>query len=970
MQAVMRIVLLTALAFVPLAAAADEPDFTAELPRIEPVSPERALATFKVQPGYRLELVAAEPLVASPVAVCWDARGRLYVAEMRGYSEHRDEKLSRIRILFDDDNDGRYDRAKVFADELLWPTAIIAADDGVYVGDAPDILFLKDTNGDDVADERRRVYTGFGVHNVQGLLNTFLWGLDNRIHGSASSCGGDIRRVGVEGDPLRVNGRDFSFDARGIRAESGGAQHGMSFDDFGHKFVCSNSDHCQQVMYDDRNLRSRRVGPPPSRVSIATDGPQAEVFRISPVEPWRIVRTRLRVTGAVPGIIEGGGRAAGYFTGASGITIVRGGAFVNDALYGKAVVGDVGSNLVHRKKLSRDGLRFRADRIDEQSELVASKDNWFRPAQFANGPDGGLYILDVYREVIEHPASLPPMIKKHLDLDSGRDRGRIYRLVPEAWQRKPVAWPADVSGDELVKLLSDANAWTRETAARLLCERGGDKAVPKLRELALRGDSPLATLHAMYSLRTLENLDESIVARNLKNANHAVRVHALRLAEPFLAESTGLQKQVLACADDPSIEVRYQAAFTLGLIESPEKRAALVRLLDAHGGDPYFRFACLQSLEGDAATLLLDLLKEPTAGDKVDTLVALARIVGREGKAEQIEATLHAIAARDEPSLIELSPVVQQLVSGKKPTADWYERWRAKTLAAAQKNAFDDSQPLPRRLAAIRALWCATFSEADDALAQALTPAQPPALQHAACDTLALFSDGAAADLLLRQWPQLGPETRRRALDVLVSRPAWCEALVASVERGDVRISEIDPVHVTALQNHPNKEIGDIAKRLWSASSRRADIVEQYRPVLQQSGDAALGKAVFAKQCAQCHRLEGVGIEVGPNLAAMKARGAEAIVLNVLDPNREVNPQYIAYAVNTIDGRTTTGLIASESAAGIVLRQADGKQIELSRTEIEAIRSTGLSLMPEGLEKQIDAKAMADLLAYLLSLKG
>ena len=221
-------------------AAPAPPDFAAELPRFAPVEPKDALATMKVQPGFRMELVASEPLIGSPVAICWDERGRMFVVEMRGYSEHRDEKLSRIKLLTDTNDDGVYDEAKVFADGLLWPTAIICWDGGVFVGDAPDILYLKDTDGDGKADVRRQVYTGFGTQNVQGLLNTFLWGLDGRIHGATSSNGGEVTLAGDNGKPaakpLSLRGRDFSFDPRNpadIRAESGGGQHGMTFDDWG-----------------------------------------------------------------------------------------------------------------------------------------------------------------------------------------------------------------------------------------------------------------------------------------------------------------------------------------------------------------------------------------------------------------------------------------------------------------------------------------------------------------------------------------------------------------------------------------------------------------------------------------------------------------------------------------------------------------------------------------------------------------
>src|SRR5262245_1582266 len=436
---------------------AGEQDFADELPRIRPHEPADALATFQTLPGFRIEQTAAEPLVHSPVALSFDENGRMYVVEMIDYSEQDKEFLGAVRLLEDTDQDGRFDKSTVFADKLSWPTAIACYDGGVFVGAAPDIVYLKDTDGDGKADVRKVVFTGFGRSNVQGLFNSFQWGLDNRIHGATSSSGGQIVRPDVAGaKPVAVSGRDFAFDPKTLELAptSGGAQHGMSFDDWGRKFLSSNSDHIQLVMYDDRYLaRNPYLAAPGSRVSIAADGPQAEVFRISPVEPWRIVRTRLRVSGTVPGPIEGGGRAAGYFTGATGVTIYRGHAWPQE-FHGQAFIGDVGSNIVHRKLLEPDGVGLVARRADEKREFVASTDTWFRPAQFANAPDGNLYIIDVYREVIEHPASLPPMIKKHLDLTSGRDRGRIYRVVRDDFRQPPPLGLDRVSTADLVAALA------------------------------------------------------------------------------------------------------------------------------------------------------------------------------------------------------------------------------------------------------------------------------------------------------------------------------------------------------------------------------------------------------------------------------------------------------------------------------------------------------------------------------------
>jgi len=482
--------------------AGDE-DFSDELPRIPPHAPADALATFKTLPGFRLEQAAAEPLVHSPVALSFDENGQMYVVEMIDYSEQDKEFLGTVRLLEDTDQDGRFDKSTVFADKLSWPTAITCYDGGVFVGAAPDIFYLKDTDGDGKADVRKVVFTGFGRSNVQGLFNSFHWGMDNRIHGATSSSGAKVVRPDTPDDkPVVLSGRDFSFDPRtlDLTPTSGGAQHGMSFDDWGRKFLSSNSDHIQLVMYEDRYLaRNPYLAAPGPRVSIAADGPQAEVFRISPVEPWRIVRTRLRVSGAVPGPVEGGGRAAGYFTGATGVTIYRGDAW--PASYrGQAFVGDVGSNIVHRKVLEPDGVGLIARRADEKKEFVASTDIWFRPAQFANAPDGNLYIIDVYREVIEHPASLPPVIKRHLDLTSGRDRGRIYRIVAEGFQQKKLPRLASASTADLVATLGHRNGWHRDTAARLLYERQDREAIAPLNKIAASCPLPEGRMHALYVL--------------------------------------------------------------------------------------------------------------------------------------------------------------------------------------------------------------------------------------------------------------------------------------------------------------------------------------------------------------------------------------------------------------------------------------------------------------------------------------
>ncbi|MCF6284956.1 MAG: cytochrome C, partial [Candidatus Hydrogenedentes bacterium] len=273
-------------------------DYTSELPRIPVLSPEEALDSFEVHEGFSVDLVAAEPIIADPIAIAFDAQGRMFVVEMRGYSEQYEENRGIISRVEDTDGDGHFDKRSVYVDGLAWPTAVTCYDGGIFVGVPPDILYCKDTTGDGVADLREVVYTGFSLKNVQGMMNTLKWGMDNRIYGATSTAGAEVK-PGDEPGALALNlrGRDFKIEpkSRKLIPISGGGQHGMGFDAWGRRYVSSNSDHIQQIMFDDHYLaRNPYLAPPSARKSIASDGPAATVYRISPVEPWRIVRTRLR----------------------------------------------------------------------------------------------------------------------------------------------------------------------------------------------------------------------------------------------------------------------------------------------------------------------------------------------------------------------------------------------------------------------------------------------------------------------------------------------------------------------------------------------------------------------------------------------------------------------------------------------------------------------------------------------------
>ena len=989
-----------------------EPELNqAELIRTPPTEPARALGTFTVRPGFKLELAAAEPLIADPIAVAFDEEGRLYVLEMIDYSERRPEMLGQVRRLEDTDHDGRFDRGTVFARGFPWPTGLLWADGAVWVAATPDIVRCRDSNGDGVADKREVVFTGFGSDyapyetnklNVQAMLNSLTWGLDNRIHGATSFNGGKVTSpLHPERPALNLRGRDFSFDARSLelRAEVGGGQYGLSFDDTGRKFFCSNSDHIQAVMYEDRYAsRNPAFNAPPPRASIAADGPAATVYRLSPDEPWRVIRTRWRVAGAVPGPIEGGGRASGYFTSATGLTLYRGDAW-SDADEGDAFIADCGSNLVHRKKIRSRGVDLIAERAaDEQSiEFLASTDLWFRPVQFANAPDGCLYVIDMYREIIEHPWSLPQPLKSRLDLNAGNDRGRIYRLAPDGFRPPPLPPLSQTSPVELVALLTHPNGWHRETAARLLCERRDPSSLRPLQNLIndragqtrpperfrrLPAPTPARTqsaaalgrLHALHVMAHFAALDEPLILQALGDPSPALRRHAILLAEPFVAAEpapTKLIERLLTLAQDPDPLVRFQLAFTLGELKHPGRHAAMLAILRADHADRWVRTALLTSLGTGA--LEFDAL---AAGDPAlvgsdsgrEFLAQLAEVIGAQNRPADLAVFVQRLAGDRESAMDRLGSFGVGLARSGRSLASVDPDHRLRPLfESAGAMAKDPAQPEDRRVRLVRVVAMGSFEEAAAILPGLLDPAQPQAVQLAALAAWVRYPAPAVGQELITRWPGMTPRVRSEALTALLARPERIILLLDAVEAGTVGRGDIPSTDADTLRRHRDEALRGRALRLLAPVASRDDVVKQYEAALTLAGFAARGRTNFLERCASCHRLAGEGHSVGPDLETVRTTGREKVLTSILDPNRDVQPNYQAYEIETRDDESFLGIIASESASAVTIRRAFGEHTTVPRSQIARMQGRGQSIMPEGLEAGLTAQDLADLLELILS---
>jgi len=957
---------LLALGLCPALFAAEPTVQSSDLPRVSPTSPEKAATTFTVRPGFHVELMAAEPLVVSPVAMSFDEDGRLYVVEMIDYSERREEKLSRIKLLTDTDGDGRYDQASIFAEGLPWATAITCWDGGVFAIASPELLYFKDTDGDGKADVHALVATGFGNLgerlNVQGLPNYLQWGPDQRIHGANGTNPSKLSNFARREDrPLELRGRDFSFDPRvlQLRAEVGGGQWGMSFDVLGRKFACSNSRHITQLLYDTRALTSG-LPLPPAQVDIPVDGPQAEVFRTSPEEPWRVIRTKWRVTGTVKGAIEGGGRSTGYFTGAAGGMIYRGDAFPAD-FQGNVFVADCGSNLIHRKKLSGE-VQLKAERAaDEQrSEFAASRDNWCRPVFFTTAPDGSLWFCDMYRETIEHPWSLPEPLKSHLDLNAGNDRGRLWRIVPDGFKARPQPKLSQASTAELVALLAHANGWHRDTAARLLHLRQDATAVPLLRKLATGSLIPVGRITALRALAGQNALDEATLVSALADADAGVRAQALH-SLPEGALSPRLEIALVTLGDDPSAHVRYELAWALSGRPMGNKVELLRRIVRRDTSDPWIQTALLAA-SGDDAGALFTACAQSSHPAETAFAPALAGAIGLRKQPAEVDAVLVRAVTAPEP-IAWLTPLADGLTRGGTSLAKLdIGRKLAPLLAAAEARLQAGGKNAPADFALLGLMGGAHSAEV---ITAALTAGLPADQTGAAVDALVRLNPANLSALLTQAWPKIPAEARAATLRRWRTRPAQVPGLLDAVANQIVARQDFSADDVAALRTSKDAAVQTRVTELFGAETTRAQILANFQPALQLKGDTTKGHATFQARCTICHRFRGEGQSVGPELDASAAAGREKLLGNILEPSREITAGFNAATVETRSGEQLTGVVIAESDGAVTLRLPGGVLRNIPPVELAKIERNARSLMPEGIEAGLSPQEMADLLEFL-----
>ncbi len=986
---------------------ADE-DLASEMKRLPAVEPEDALGTFQVENGFRLEMVASEPLVADPVDACFDEHGWMYVAEMHGYpySEEKRQQCPKglgkhnagaVRLLKDTDGDGVMDQSTVFAEGISWPQSVCCYNGGVFVLAPPNLYFFEDTDGDDIADAKEIVYSGFKRSNVQALANNMKWGPDLHIWAAGGRSGADLAHRGEK--LFTLGARDFRFDPKTeeLTAVTGGGQFGHSFDDFGNRFVCSNSNHIQHVVTEVAYLeRNPLISASGSIRSIAKEGPAAPVYRRSPAEPWRIVRTRRRASD--PNFVKRVNQTelvpTGFFTSATGVTIYRGDAYPTDH-QGNAFIGDVGGNLVHRKTLSPNGVSFIATRADQNTEFITSTDTWFRPVNFVNAPDGTLYVLDMYRETIEHPYSIPEDIKAFLDLESGHDRGRIYRITPPNWKRTAPRDFSQLSREELVTELASDNSWSRETAARLLWQQASDSTnadiAKQLKTQFVKTENAAGRVQILATLDRIGHADTAMLSTALKDSAPTVREYATKIAtaEVLTADAISILMQ------DESVRVRRQLAFTLGDVDSLAASAGLLALMSTNRtGD--VANASLSSVPTHADTML-DLLltsaqnrKAKVLDQPLDTSSLLPKLIQMATALDDDAGTLKWLTRVTEwkpenaadrglqrrtmvafaTGLGQRRQTLAKLLQSDAATDDVREAVDTLFQNAASTARATDA-PMTERIAAAELLGLSVTDDTRKALRSLLSPATPQSLQRAAIASLVKHQDEKSTSAIVKPWAGFSPSVRQLAVSEFLTQTDATVALLNAIQDDKVSRSDLSRTQQEALRNHPSKSVRGLAARLLKAepTGNRDQVISDWQDVVDMVGKAKAGREVYMKRCAQCHRADGAGHNVGPDLISIKNKSLDDLLISILDPNRERQPNYTSYNLVTVDGRVFTGIVVAETATAITLRQPEGKEETVPRDAIDLLKSSGKSLMPEGLEKDITKQQLADVLAFIKTLE-
>jgi hypothetical protein len=966
-----------------------------------PLDPAESAKHLVTPADFAPQLFAAEPLIRRPICVNWDERGRLWVAETVDYpNELRPAGKGRDRLVIceDADGDGRADRVKVFAEKLSIPTGFTFARGGVVVVQAPDTLFLKDTDGDDVADEREVLFTGWATNDTHAGPSNLHYGFDNWIYGT----------VGYAGYKGTVGGEKHSFRQGFFRFRPDGSKleflrstnnntWGLGFSEDGILFGSTANGNPSVYM------------PIPNRYYERVRGWSSRVLgSIAASDKFAPITDQVRQMDY-----------HGRFTAGAGHALYTARNYPRAYWNRAAFVAEPTGHLVATFLIAPKGADFASRNA---WNLVASDDEWTSPTMAEVGPDGNVWVVDWYNYIIQHNPT-PTGYKTGKGgayVTDLRDKthGRVYRLVAKAARPAPALSLKDATPDQLLAALKNDNLFWRRHAQRLLVERGKSDVVPALVKLVEdRGTDEIGlnagALHALWTLHGLGALDTAdgaawaVAVKALEHPSAAVR-RAACLVLPRGPEALAvLLKQ--GALTDRDAQVRLAALLTLAEMPADEAAGrALAEALrrDANIGDKWLPDAITSAAAAHdlaflgaavhaeqeppvrALGVLAVVAEHHARRGPAGTLAALAAgLKGGHPKALEVVAaglakgwprqTAGKLTPEAEKALTELMPELSPPAKGQLVRlavtlgSKAFEKQMGPLVDELLATAADETRRDAVRVDA--AMQAVAFRPEDAALAGGLielvTPRSSPALAAGLLEAVGT-SGAAVGPALVERLATFGPQTRAAALRVLLARPESTRALLDGVEAGNVRLGDLALDQKQALAAHPDRALAERARKLLERggglpSADRQKVVDQLLPLTRKSGDTALGKLAFQKHCATCHTHSGEGNKVGPDLTGMAAHTREHLLAEILDPSRNVEGNYRVYTVTTAEGQVFTGLLASETKTSIELIDAQAKRVPLQREDIDELAASGKSLMPEGFEKQLSPDELTNVLAFL-----
>lgn len=823
----------------------------------EALSPEESMKRIQLDGPYEVQLVAAEPLVLDPVEATWDDKGRMFVADMRDYPlgppNPGDPWLSRIQLLTDENGDGRMDKAVTFADHMDNVQGLLPYDGGLIATTRSQILFLKDTDGDNKADLIKPLIRGFNPKHSQLQVSAPRWGPDGCVH---FNNGLDAKEIYPADSPTKVvgiPGSNFKWNPKTgeITPTGGRGQYGGAFDDYGHHFYCSNRNPLMfTVMPYEAMLRNPHAGITQVHEDIATPGAETRVY------PLQITHTTADAH-------------AGTNTACSGLGVYRG--HLMPELKNNVFVPDPTGQLVTRYQIEPNGASLKATRVGDRTEFFRSSDEWSRPVNFTTGPDGAIYICDIYRRWIDHARFFPEEFVKTHDMRQGENHGRIWRVVPKGTKQLAAKTPG-------LYHAIPVTGWGAE--------------VP---------------------------------------AEHADR--ALFLKIPTITDTKELATILTKHGEDPWMAkmVASVAAKNMG------------RILSQLGDGFFNHFSATKS----------DTIRTFAAGSLAD------------GDADDINSLLTLLQKQPGELLWWKPALLQGLAKLPKGNED-----AAKEIAALQTKidtiVADAKAPLDQRLAVLPLLASRKWAAVEPVVKNLLTTTQPLELTAATVALLKKFSATSTSTLLYELLPKAGPGLKRDLVTILTANATTALELFKRMEKGEFPPAWVDIEKRWAYQRGKG-EMAELAKKLFGeANSDRAKVVTSYLDAAKKPGDAKKGQQVFATICITCHKHGSLGVDVGPPLSDVKVKPPEALLSDILDPNRMFEARWSAYSIETKDGRVLSGLVQSETQDSVVLAMMGGAKETLSRSAIKDMKSLDRTLMPDGLEAAISKEQMSDLLAFLL----